>query len=242
MKNSTIKKCDTGSNRSETRKVGIKNRLKIIATSALLLAATNAMAGIISLPGSNTYTVPETALMRVSKCPGDFDVVAGCVRIHTTGLTCELTIRGSDFPPESDIGTTEKVVLPFDQELELVVDIAEGTVSGRSTINFTDVTLSEAVASAAASLLWVVRGTATCLPLNGRECGQLVVDLELQGILTDPNDPSIVGKLQMDVLASLLLDGSDVAHWAAMSANITIGGNERWIRSQRVDHEEEIDF
>jgi hypothetical protein len=226
MKNLTIEKCDTGSNRSETRKVCIKNRLKIIATSALLLAATNAMAGIISLPGSNTYTPPGLALMRVSNCPGDFSVVAGCVRIHTTGLTGELTIRGSDFPPEYDIATTEKVVLPFDQELELVVDIAEGTVSGRSTINFTDASSAYYLTATAE-----VRGSASCLPLNGHECGQLVVDLELQGILTDPNDPSIVGQLRMDVLSSLIFDGSDVGLWAAMSANTKFGGNEGLINS-----------
>jgi len=226
MKNSTIIKCDTSSNRSETGQIGIKNSLKIIVTGALLLAATSAMAGIISLPGSNTYTAPELALMSVSTCPGDFDGVAGCVRIHTTGLTGELTIRGSDFPPEYDIATTEKVVLPFDQELELVIDIAKGTVSGRSTANFLDMASSKLVVTAAVS------GSASCLPLNGRECGQLVVDLELRGVLSDPNNPSIVGQVLMEVLGSLVVDGSDfLALWAAMSANTTIGGNEVLINS-----------
>ena len=224
MKNSTMIKRETGSNRCETSKVGIRNRLKIIATSALLLAATNATAGIISLSGSNTYTAPEPAQMTISNCPGDFNV-ASCVRIHTTGLTGELTIQGSDFPPEHDIATTEKVVLPFDQELELVIDIAKGTVSGRSTTNFHDVTSSKAVVSAAAAA-WGVRGSASCLPLNGRECGQLVVDLELRGVLSDPNDPTSVGQLQQRMLGSLIWDDTNVAHWAAMSANTTIGGNE----------------
>ena len=226
MKSSTTKKRDTASNRSDTRMTRMKNRLKIIATSALLLAATNTMAGIISLPGGNTYTAPELAQTSISLCPADINVAGGCVRIHTTGLTGELTIRGSDFPPEYDIATTEKVVLPFDQELELVIDIAKGTVSGRSTANFLDMASSKLVVTAAVS------GSASCLPLNGRECGQLVVDLELRGVLSDPNNPSIVGQVLMEVLGSLVVDGSDfLALWAAMSANTTIGGNEVLINS-----------
>jgi len=220
MENSTNKKCDTGSNLSEAGKVGIKNRLKIIATSALLLAATNAMAGLVFLPGSIVYTNTELAPVSVQHLDD------GSMRVHTTGLTGELSLNVStsgndESPPEFHIATTEKVVLPFDQEMELVIDIAEGTVSGRSTANLhLDMASSKLVVTAAVS------GSASCLPLNGRECGQLVVDLELRGVLSDPNDPSIVGKLQMDVLASLVFDGSDVGYWAAMSANTTIGGNE----------------
>jgi len=226
MKSSTTKKRDTASNRSDTRMTRMKNRLKIIATSALLLAATNVMAGIISLPGSNTYTAPELAQMSVSKCPGDFNVVGGCVRIQTTGLAGELTIQGSDFPPEYNIATTEKVVLPFDQGLELVIDIAEGTVSGRSTANFLD------MASGKLDVTAAVSGSASCLPLNGRECGQLVVDLELRGVLSDPNDPSIVGQLQMEMLGSMIWDGQTGGGiWAGMSSNAMIGGNEGLINS-----------
>ena len=76
-----------------------------------------------------------------------------------------------------------------------------------------------------------VRGKATCLPLNGRACGQLVVDLEIQGILSDPNDPSIVGKLHSEILGSLIWDDTDLARWSAMSGNTTIGGNEKLINS-----------
>ena len=50
MKNSTNKKCDIGSNLSEAGKVGIKNRLKIFATSALLLAAKSALQGSFTYP------------------------------------------------------------------------------------------------------------------------------------------------------------------------------------------------
>ena len=232
MKNSTMIKRETGSNRCETSKVGIRNRLKIIATSALLLAATNATAGIIFLPGSNIYTAPQHAQMTISQCPGDFNV-ASCVRIHTTGLTGELTISkvntsGNDeSPPVWDIATTEKVVLPFEQELDLIIDLAGGAVSGRFISKSMDTASTRLAATAE------VRGNATCLPLNGLECGQLVVDLELQGVVSDPNAPAIIGKLEMDVLGSLYFDGSDVGlgSWVAMSANTTIGGNEGLINS-----------
>ena len=221
MKSLTIKKRDTASNRNEIGRISIKNRLKIIVTSALLLAATSAsaMGGIIFFPTVGQKMTIDMTDIIISNLSDD------TFRISTNGLTGELTIEGSDFPPEYDIATTAKVVLPFDQQLELVIDVARGTVSGRSTINFTDASSVYLAATAQ------VRGSASCLPLNGRECGQLVVGLELRGALSDPNDAASVGQLQIRMLGSLLWDDTDVAHWAAMSANTTIGGNEGLINS-----------
>ncbi|NNE64239.1 MAG: hypothetical protein HKN34_09150, partial [Gammaproteobacteria bacterium] len=190
MENSTKKKCDTGSNLSEAGKVGIKNRLKIIATSALLLAATNAMAGLVFLPGSIVHTNTELAPVSVQHLDD------GSMRVHTTGLTGELSLNisasGNDeSPPHFNIATTEKVVLPFDQELELVINLFTGVVEGSSSgqyINNTE--LWDFIAD--------VRGNATCLPLNGRDCGQLIVTLELRGVLSDPNNPSVVGQLRKE--------------------------------------------
>jgi hypothetical protein len=219
MKNPKMKHLDSASNRSKTGKVGIKNRLKIIVTSALLLAATNAVAGIIFLPAGGQYTNPELAPVNVQRLDERI------IRVHTTGLNGELTLKGSDFPPEYDIATTEKVVLPFDQVLELVINLSTGVVEGRASGQYVASTVLNDWIEA------VVQGTATCLPLDGRDCGQLVVDLEFQGVMTDPNDPSIVGHVRGGMLGSLVWDGSDVAHWAAMSANTTIGGNEGLINS-----------
>ena len=211
-----MKKRDTASNRSETGKISMKNKLKIVVTSALLLAATSAsaIASIISLPASGRYLIIELTDVIIAGFSDD------TFRISTNGLTGELTIQGSDFPPEYDVATTAKAVLPFDQHLELVIDVAKGTVSGRSTVNFADASSVYLAATAQ------VRGSASCLPLNGRECGQLIVDLELRGVLSDPNDPASVGQLQQWMLGSLIWDDTNVAHWAAMSANTTIGGNE----------------
>ena len=211
MKNSIIKKLDTGSNRNAIGMNGMKKRLKIIATSALLFAATNAVAGITFLPSSGRYINPDLASVNVQR------IDESIIRVHTSGLAGELILKGSDFPPESDIATTEKVVLPFDQELELVIDLTEGAVSGSSTV-LSFVALGPGGAPQLTATA-EVRGNATCLPLNGRECGQLVVDLELQGVLLDPNDPSIVGRLDIQMIGSLVWDDTNVAHWAAMSAN-----------------------
>ena len=219
MKNSTMKKRDTASNRSKTKMTRMKNGIKIIVTSVLLLTTSSATAGIIFIPTGGQYQASELAQVNIQNL-GDENF-----RVHSRGLGGELKIQGSDFPPEYDVPTTAKGILPFDQELELVIDVAGGTVSGRSATNFTDA--SSAYITATAEVL----GTATCLPLNGRECGQLVVDLELQGVLSDPNDPSKVGQVNMVMLGSLVWDDTNVAHWAAMSANATISGNEGLINS-----------
>ena len=143
MKSLTIKKRDTASNRNEIGRISIKNRLKIIVTSALLLAATSAsaMGGIIFFPTVGQKMTIDMTDIIISNLSDD------TFRISTNGLTGELTIEGSDFPPEYDIATTAKVVLPYDQQLELVIDVARGTVSGRSTINFTDASSDQLTAS-----------------------------------------------------------------------------------------------
>ena len=222
MQISKIKKLDTASNRSAARMARMKNGLKIIVTSALMLAASSAMAGIIYLPVGGRYLAPEQAPVSIQNLGGE------SIRINTSGLTGELAISkvnasGNDeSPPLWDIATTEKVVVPFEQQLDLIIDLAEGTVSGHASMD---------KASAKLAQFASVQGTATCLPLNGLECGQLVVDLELQGVVSDPNDPAIVGQLRMNMLASMIFDGSDVGFWAAMSANARIGGNEGLINS-----------
>ena len=220
MKNSKMKHLDLASSSTKTRMIGIKNRLKTIVTSALLLAATSATADIISLPSGGQYIYPALAPVNVQRLDESI------IRFHTTGLNGELVIEGSDFPPEYDIATTANVVLPFEQELELVADVDEGTVSGIFMTKYVDSATTEFMVAT-----MEVRGNATCLPLNGRECGQLVLDLELQGVLSDPNDPSKVGQVKTVMLGSLVWDDTNVAHWAAISANTTIGGNEELINS-----------
>lgn len=219
MQDSSMKQPDTASNHSDAGMTGMKNGIKFIVTGALLLAASSAVAGIIYLPVSGRYQAPELA-------PTNIQILGDeSFRIHTTGLTSEWTIQGSDFPPGYDVPAAAQVALPSEQKLELFIDIAEGSVSGR----FVSQSMDRASTLLAATA--EVRGHASCLPRNGFECGQLVVDLEVRGVLSDPNDPAVVGQLRMEMLGSLFFDGSDVGFWAAMSANTTIGGNRGLINS-----------
>ena len=231
MKNSTRKQLDTASGGGDSRMIKVKNGIRTIVTSALLLAATNATAGIIFVPMGSQYTNPELVPVNVQQLDG------GSIRIHTTGLTGELSFQGSDLPPEYALPGADNGVLPFEQELELVVDLAAGTVAGRAISNFGDASSPLLVATAE------VRGNISCLPRNGVECGQLVVDLELRGVLSSPNDPSVVGRIQTELLGSMIfdsaLDGPPVsifdfptfAYWIAMPTNTTIAGNPGLISS-----------
>jgi len=226
MKNSTMKQRDSASSRGEIKRISMKNKLRIILTSALLLATTSAMAGIIFVPVSGRYITPELASVNVQRLDD------GNVRIHTTGLNGELSLRCSDFPPGYEVAASAEGVLPFIQQLDLITDLAEGTVSGHASMDASSSLLAQSA---------FVRGTASCLPLNGHDCGQLVVDLQLRGALADPNDPTIVGQLRMKLLGNLIWGGgagggiwgggAGGGIWGAMSANATLGGNEALINS-----------
>ena len=178
------------------------------------------------MPVGARYIIPETAPVTIQNLGDETFVVS------TTRLTGEWTIRGSDLPPGYDLPPTAQAVLPFEQELELVIDLAAGTVSTSRTKAQVTITMSQVTINSS-----TVSGNAVCLPLNGSKCGQLVLDLEVQGVVSVPNDPSVVGQLRMEMLSSFYFDGSDVGlgHWTAMSANVTIGGNEGLISEFAVD-------
>ena len=75
-----------------------------------------------------------------------------------------------------------------------------------------------------------VEGSATCLPFNGQDCGQIVVDLKLRGGLADTADPTSVGSLQWQMLGSLIRNGQ-APYWSALDARGTIGANPGLIES-----------
>jgi hypothetical protein len=218
MNNSAMKNRNTASNRSEIRRISMKNRLKIMVTSALLLAATSAMAGIIFVPVGGHYTNPELAPVNIQHFDG------GTIIVLTNGLIGEWTIQGSDFPPEYEVPASATGKLPVTQQLELFIDLSTGVVEGNSSGQM--LCNNEPVNFRAD-----VRGYASCLPLNGRDCGQLVVDLELRGALSDPNNPASVGQMRMEMLGSLIWDDTDMMHWAAMSTNASLWGNDLFINS-----------
>ena len=213
MKNSTIQNCDPGLNRSDTRRISVITRMKIIVTSTLLLTASSAFAGITFLSGINVYTDLELAQVDIQNLGDE------TFRVHSSGITDDLIIEGP--LPETAAGK-----LHVTQQLDLVVNLSLGVVEGTAMGYILSLPNNETMSFRAD-----VQGHVTCLPLNGRECGQLVLDLEFQGVLSDPNDPASVGRLSGETLGSLVWDETAAGYWTAMSANTTIGGNEGIINS-----------
>lgn len=205
MENPGIEQLDTASKLSDK----IRNGLKAIVAAALLMAASPAMAGIIFVPVSGQYTAPETAPVNVQHLDGE------TFRFHTSGLAGEWIIDGGDLPPENDFPAAAQAVLPFIQDLELVIDLGAGTVSAAGVSRSMDWS---------SPLLAQIAGHASCVPRNGLDCGQLVVHLELQGFLTNSNDPACVGMLRTELLGSLVWDGAAAAHWTSVTASARLEG------------------
>jgi len=216
MQDSTTKTSDTASKRLEIGQIGLKNSLKIIVAGALLLAATSATAGLLSSPLGVFYANTELAPVFVQ------DNGSGSMAVRTTGLYGELILEGSALPPEYEVPASAEVVLTSIQQLDLIIDLAEGTVSGQASMDASSPLLAQFA---------FVRGTASCLPLSGRDCGQLVVALELRGTLSDPYNPASVGQVQIDMLGSLIWDDTNMMHWAALTGNAALKANEALINS-----------
>ncbi len=210
----------------------MKNGIKIFLTSVLLLTGTNVGAGIIFVQVDGLYANPDLAAVDMQHLGNDI------IRIQTTGLAGELRLDGADFPPEFEVPASAIGKLTLVQELTLVINLSVGLVEGRASGQLLAndensfviegrTTDSKEIAELHAD----VRGSATCLPLNGLDCGQLIVDLELLGALSDPYNPASVGRIQIQMFGSMVVDNEDFGIWAAMSANATLGGNEVLINS-----------
>jgi len=196
----------------------MKNNLKIILGGALLLVTSIAVAGIIFVPVGGRYANPEFAPVDIQ------DIGDGMVRIRTTGLTGEFSLDASDVPPEFDPPASGCKRFPFEQRLELVINLSLGVVEGRTRgrISTQDGTLE---------YRGEVRGNATCVPSGGRSCGQLIVDLDTRGvILADVSDPVRPGLIRMEILGSILR-GPDGAQWASLTSNARLGGDAGLISS-----------
>lgn len=222
MENPGIEQLDTASKPSDN----IRNSLTAIVAAALLMAASPAMAGIIFVPVGNHYTAPETAPVNVQHLDGE------TFRFRTSGLAGEWIIDGGDLPPENAFPAAAQAVLPFIQDLELVVDIGGETASDplimRKFADAASVYLVIIKEMDEASTLMITttefRGNASCVPRNGFDCGQLVVHLEMQGFITNSSDPACIGMLRTELLGSLVWDGVAAAHWTSLTASARLEG------------------
>jgi hypothetical protein len=185
----------------------MKNKLKIMLTGALLLAAATTLAGIIFVPVGGRYINPELAPVDIQSSGN------GLIRIRTTDLNGMLNPDCSDVAEcqSFDIGCAE---IPFTEQIDLTIDRQSGDIEGRIRGRINTQPNYEFVAK--------IRGDATCLPSGGHTCGQIVMDLESRGVLTDRADPTGVATLRVQILGSLLRSGS-AASWATLSSRGTFG-------------------
>lgn len=113
--------------------------------------------------------------------------------------------------------------IPFDQRLEVIINLSLGVVEGRTRGRIS-------TGDGPFDYHGEVRGNASCVPASGNSCGQLIVDLEVRGTLSDPTDPARVGLLRMEMLGSLLR-GQGSAYWASLTSNASLGGDAGLISS-----------
>ena len=189
----------------------MKSRIKVIVTSALLLVASSAFAGIVFLPTSGmVFENVETAAVDISAGPGS------TTRIRTTVLSGRLTeAPGGTGPAGSFIGLT--------QQQELLFDGQGGTLQGRARG-----TLTLSVTGEQLRYQGDITGDAQCVARSDGACSQLVVTLKLDAVVSAPNDASLVGLIRMEQLGSLVSNAQG-ARWVALDANVTLGGSEIFI-------------
>lgn len=165
-------------------------------------------------------------------------VLSGLVFLPVTGIMIEPTSPpaiwiGEEFGPyliSSEVagdftgsqGATgpNGAAIPFSQRLKFSLDPADGVVRG---------TADGRLALPGGTGQWIsgghVQGKATCLPMSGDPCGQLVVHLTIDAAMSAENDPGRVGLVRFELLGSLVRHGSR-ASWASLAAHARIAGDD----------------
>lgn len=195
----------------------MRKTLLIVALLGPLLLPWSAWGGIVLLPVEGRYLDVGLALASV-RGRG-----AGTVVIRTTGLKGELVVDPADLPSDGAQAPGDDIVVPFTQDLELsFVANKSGPdalfeVSGRARGSFAEPLPDDRYAAR-------VSGKTACLRYNGQACGQIVVDLELRGVIVNQLNPSAAGNLRMKILGSLVRDGGN-GHWQTLNAATAIGAN-----------------
>lgn len=183
-------------------------RIASLAGTVLLLTGAAALAGIIFVPvGGRVVDSGEVELSAIIKK----------IDIASPGLVVQLQCPGS--PPDG-------AYAEMTQALNLSIDRKTGDVSGTSTATLR----SFDAASPLLAMKARVSGTATCVESGGRSCGQLVLELRSEGVLSTKGVPEQIGLLRQQLLGSLTLSPNS-AEWRALDLAPTVGGSEAFVQA-----------
>ena len=196
----------------------MKTNSIVAIAMALTTVATSAVAGLVFAPLGSQYDDPGLATVNLRKVGGSGEQI----QVRTTGLQGRMALRAHDLPPTSGGPATGCAVMPFTQDLTLMLDLSKGVAEGTSSGQIQ-------LEGKLVRFLAEVHGSASCMPWNGVACGQVIVDLDLRGAIADPADQASVGLLRMQALASLVR--SNPVAWAEMSASVSLGLSSRLVNS-----------
>lgn len=199
----------------------MRKQLLIVALLGPLLLPWSAWGRIVLLPVEGRYIDVGLALASVQGGK------SGTVVIRTTGLKGELLVDPADLPPDGAQAPGDDIVVPFTQDLELSFVVRKSNpdalfeVSGKARGSFAEPLPDDRYAAS-------VSGKAACLRYNGQACGQIVVDLELRGVIVNQLNPKAAGNLRMKILGSLVRDGRN-GQWQTLNAATAMGATPELI-------------
>ena len=136
----------------------------------------------------------------------------GKIRILTSGLNGRFdTTPGGTGAQGAFIAVT--------QDQNLLFDPVTGTISGdaRGQLIF-------AAQGIQLNYQGNISGIASCMAGERRACSQYVVNVTLEAVVADPDNPQRVAVLRMELLGSLVRDGQG-SRWAVLDDNATIFGS-----------------
>jgi hypothetical protein len=190
----------------------MNNKLKIIVTGALLLVATlisgaPAIAGVVGVAvGGHTFENVSAANVEVRNVSG------GNTRIQTTGLNGRFdTTPGGTGAQGSFIAVTQDQNLLFDPDTGTI----NGDARGQLTFSAEGIQLN---------YQGNISGIASCMAGEKRACSQYVVNVTLEAVVADPNNPQRVAVLRMELLGSLVRDDQGT-RWSVFDDNATVFGS-----------------
>ena len=113
--------------------------------------------------------------------------------------------------------------IPFNQDLALAIDLAQGKVTGAAHGTL-------ATEDGPINYMMTGQGRAACAPHNGQACGQLHIDLEFDGPLSVPATSSVVGRLELKTRGTLQ-QGEESVQWLNLEPTGQLLGKAGFILS-----------